>query len=146
MSSLVVPFVSPHGDFMTLEYLVIISLRDFDTSAGREIIIQLTGCKVVNTLDINFFVGDYVKGELLILIPVLYFIGMMLKRTNLIDDTLIPTLLGVCGVLMALVWVTGTSGMCLQSVFVGITQGILCAGCAVYVNQLIIQHGKTGGE
>jgi len=97
-------------------------------------------------LDINFFVGDYVKGELLILIPVLYFIGMMLKRTNLIDDTLIPTLLGVCGVLMALVWVTGTSGMCLQSVFVGITQGILCAGCAVYVNQLIIQHGKTGGE
>jgi hypothetical protein len=95
-------------------------------------------------MDINLFVADYVKTELLVLIPVLYFVGVMLKRTELISDTLIPALLGVCGVLMALCWVCGAGGFCLQSIFSGLTQGILCAGCAVYVNQLIVQYGKSG--
>ena len=97
-----------------------------------------------DSMNYELFVADYVKAELLVLIPVLYFVGVMLKRTKLIDDTLIPALLGVCGVLMALVWVTGTGGLCAQSVFVGITQGILCAGCSVYVNQLVVQAGKVG--
>lgn len=32
----------------------------------------------------------------------------------------------------------------LQLAFAGITQGVLCAGCSVYVNQVVKQAGKKG--
>ena len=56
-------------------------------------------------------------------------------------------LLGACGVLLSAVWVGATTVFdgyqdALMAVFAAITQGILCAGASVYVNQLIKQGGK----
>ncbi len=90
---------------------------------------------------------NYVKPELLILIPVLYFIGMGFKRSQMMADKHIPLLLGAVGVALALLWVLASSELSgtqniLQAAFTAITQGVLCAGCSVYINQLGKQHGK----
>ena len=90
---------------------------------------------------------NYVKPELLVLIPVLYFIGMAFKRSEAVADKLIPLLLGVAGVLLALLCVLAGSELAgiqdiLQAVFAAVTQGVLCAGCSVYVHQLGKQAGK----
>ncbi len=90
---------------------------------------------------------SYVKPELLVLIPVLYFIGMGLKKIQTVADKYIPLLLGSAGVLLALLWVLAGSKLAgiqdiLRAAFAAITQGILCAGCSVYIHQLGKQHGK----
>ncbi len=91
---------------------------------------------------------SFIRPELLVLIPVLYFIGCGLKRTESIADKKIPMLLGLAGVSLAAVWVAATTAFsgyrdALMAVFAAVTQGILCAGASVYVNQLIKQGGKT---
>lgn len=90
---------------------------------------------------------NYVKPELLVLIPVLYFLGMAFKSSQTVLDKHIPLLLGGVGVLLALLWVLAGSELTgaqdvLRAVFAAVTQGVLCAGCAVYVNQVGKQHGK----
>lgn len=90
---------------------------------------------------------NYVKPELLVLIPVLYFVGMGLKKAQTVADKYIPLLLGGAGVLLALLWVLAGSELTgaqdiLRAVFAAITQGILCAGCSVYINQVAKQAGK----
>ena len=90
---------------------------------------------------------NYIKPELLVLIPVLYFLGTGLKRSDAVLDKHIPLLLGAAGVALALLWVLASSDMAgaqdiLQAVFAAVTQGVLCAGCSVYVDQLGKQHGK----
>ena len=47
------------------------------------------------------YLTDYIKPELLILIPVLYLIGMGLKKSQSVADRKIPLILGACGVLLA---------------------------------------------
>ena len=91
---------------------------------------------------------NFIRPELLILVPVLYFIGCGLKRTESIADKKIPMLLGLAGVSLAAVWVAATTAFsgyrdALMAVFAAVTQGILCAGASVYVHQLIKQGGKT---
>lgn len=90
---------------------------------------------------------NYIKPELLILIAVLYFIGIGLKNSTMVKDSRIPLVLGLCGIILAILWVLGTSqvqkyqeGMI--AAFTAITQGILCAGCSVYANQLVKQAIK----
>lgn len=90
---------------------------------------------------------NYIKPELLVLIPVLYFLGTAFKRSEAVLDKHIPILLGATGVALALLWVLASSDMVgaqnvLQAVFAAVTQGVLCAGCSVYVDQLGKQHGK----
>lgn len=89
---------------------------------------------------------NYIKPELLVLIPVLYFIGIGLKKSEA-SDTYIPIILGAIGVLLATLYVVATSSYAgvqdvVMSVFVGVTQGVLCSGCSVYVNQIIKQNKK----
>ena len=43
---------------------------------------------------------EYIKPELLILVPVLYVIGMAIKKTSLIADKLIPLAVGPTGILL----------------------------------------------
>ena len=91
---------------------------------------------------------NFIRPELLVLVPVLYFIGCGLKRTESIADKKIPMLLGLAGVSLAAVWVAATTAFsgyrdALMAVFAAVTQGVLCAGASVYVNQLIKQGGKT---
>lgn len=85
---------------------------------------------------------EYINPELLVVIPVLYIIGMWIKTSKKIDDRFIPMLLGCFGVLVSMLYIVGKDGLSFLSVFSGITQGILCAGTAVYVNQLIKQSKK----
>lgn len=86
-------------------------------------------------------IKDFIKPELLVLIPVLYFIGLGLKKSKAKDEY-IPLILGASGIVLAMLWVCGTSGISLIGIFIAITQGILCAGATVYVNQLIKQANK----
>lgn len=86
-------------------------------------------------------VKEFVKPELLVLIPVLYFVGAGLKRSET-EDKYIPYILGFASVGLAALYVCGTEGITLIGVFTAITQGILCAGASVYVNQLIKQRKK----
>jgi hypothetical protein len=90
---------------------------------------------------------DYIKTELLILIPVLYFIGIGLKKSKT-PDKWIPIILGVSAVVLSAVWIIATTDISgLQetaaAIFTAVTQGILVAGASVYVNQIVKQSGKS---
>ncbi len=82
---------------------------------------------------------EFIKPELLVLVPVLYFIGIGLK-TSKVNNKYIPAILGAAGILLSVLYVCGTSGFGMISLFTAITQGILCAGLSVYVNQLFKQQ------
>lgn len=89
---------------------------------------------------------DYIKTELLILIPVLYFVGIGLKESKL-PDKWIPLTIGIIGVILSAVWVFATSNIfcgkeIALAIFTSFTQGVLVAGASVYANQLYIQAKK----
>lgn len=89
---------------------------------------------------------DYIKTELLILVPVLYFVGIGLKKSRL-PDRWIPVVLGITAVVLSAVWVMATvdiSGIreMASAFFTAVTQGVLVAGASVYVNQLYVQAHK----
>ncbi len=88
---------------------------------------------------------EFIKPEILILIPVLYLIGMMIKSTTLIKDKYIPLVLGIVGIVLVTVYILATEGTenIYMAIFTAVTQGILCAGASVYVNQLAKQLGKN---
>lgn len=93
-------------------------------------------------------IASYIKPELLVLVPALYFVGTMLKSAQDVKDKYIPLILGACGIVLATAYVTASAlpkaaATVLMALFTGITQGILCAGCSVYVHQLIKQHNKN---
>ena len=93
---------------------------------------------------------DFIKPELLILIPVLYFVGTAIK-TSKYKDEIIPLTLGLSGVLLSVVYLLATEQIeGVQGVFTalwtGLTQGILCAAAAVYGNQIIKQAEKDRAE
>ena len=54
---------------------------------------------------------EYIKPELLILVPVLYVIGMAIKKTSLIADKLIPLTVGAAGILLSIIYVLATSDL-----------------------------------
>lgn len=93
---------------------------------------------------------QYVRAELLILIPVLYLIGMALKKSKL-KDSLIPFVLGIISITLCALWIMANS-MILSladlatAVFSAVSQGILVAGASVYANQLYKQFTKKGGN
>lgn len=92
---------------------------------------------------------EFIKPELLILIPVLYFIGTGIKKIKKIPDSYIPMVLGVVGVVLSSLWVLSTSEITSYketfiALFTSITQGILLAGASVYSNQIIKQLEKKG--
>ncbi len=89
---------------------------------------------------------DYIKTELIILIPVLYILGIGLKKSKL-PDKWIPVTLGVSAVLLSASWVIATTDItsikeAAAAVFTAVTQGVLLAGASVYANQLYIQAKK----
>lgn len=89
---------------------------------------------------------EFIKPELLILIPVLYLVGMALKKSK-ISDAYIPIILGATSVILSAAWVIAVSNISTLkdvafALFVSVTQGILSAGTSVYFNQLYIQSKK----
>lgn len=74
---------------------------------------------------------DYIVDQALMLVPVLYILGMMLKNTEKIKDWTIPWILLACGIGCCI----AILGFNLQSVL----QGVLVTGAAVFGNQLVKQ-------
>lgn len=90
--------------------------------------------------------ADYIKPELLILVPVLYVLGAIIKDSATVQNRFIPAILGACGVFLALLYVIGSCGISATGIFTGITQGILIAGAAVYTHEFIDQLRKSDEE
>lgn len=89
---------------------------------------------------------EYIKTELLILIPVLYFIGIGLKKSKL-PDKWIPLTLGLVSIVLSALWVISTTDILgisemAYAFFTAVTQGVLVAGVSVYVNQIYLQSRK----
>lgn len=79
-------------------------------------------------------ITKYITENALILIPVLYIIGMIIKGTEKISDKYIPLILlffGICGTIAII-------GLHVNSVI----QGVLVTGATVYTNQIIKQKNK----
>ena len=96
---------------------------------------------LINTLK------EYIKPELIVVAFVLYFIGIGLKKTELIKDKFIPGILGIIGILISSIYTIATSQIngyqeILTIIFTSIVQGILLAGISVYINQLLKQSKK----
>ncbi|MGN9164984.1 phage holin family protein [Tissierellaceae bacterium HCP3S3_D8] len=89
---------------------------------------------------------SFIQPEILILIPVLIILGLMLKKAEYIKDWTIPIILGVIGILFAILILGFENGFIGQVILNGILQGILAAGMAVYVHQLTIQSTRKRVE
>jgi hypothetical protein len=81
-------------------------------------------------------IGEYIMEGRLILIPVLYIIGMIIKNTSLIKNKYIPLLLLFLGILFSIF-------MGDNSVIDNIIQGVLVAGGAVLTNEVIVQSKRV---
>ena len=77
---------------------------------------------------------NYVMDNALILIPVIYVIGAILKGTELIKDKYIPVILLPVGIVLGMILI----GFNVD----GFIQGVLVTGVAVYANQLFKQALK----
>ena len=98
-------------------------------------------------MDLIEVLKEYIKPELIVVAIVLYFVGMGIKNTELIKDKYIPIILGILGVIISAIYIIATSQIngyqeVLTVIFTAIVQGILVAGAAVYVNQIIKQKNK----
>jgi hypothetical protein len=78
--------------------------------------------------------AQYITQNALILIPVLYIIGMIVKNTEKVDDKYIPLVLLIAGIAGA-IGIMGINGN-------AVVQGVLVTGATVYTNQIIKQSTK----
>lgn len=97
-------------------------------------------------MDFTEIVKEFVKPELLILVPVLYLIGVGIKKTA-IKDKFIPFILGIISIVLCGLYVFATSNIhtikeIAMALFTACTQGVLIAGGSVYINQLYKQTKK----
>ena len=91
-------------------------------------------------------VKEYISPELLILVPVMYFIGLGIKKSKL-KDNLIPLLLGVVSILLTGLYLFATMDYnnvkeVMLVIFSTLTQGVIIAALSVYFNQLYKQLKK----
>ena len=89
---------------------------------------------------------EYISPELISLLPILYVIGTLLKRSS-IKDWMIPFLLGFIGVILACAWTMASCVMhdaadIFAAIASGTVQGVLCAASTVYAHNLVKQYGK----
>lgn len=78
---------------------------------------------------------SYITENALIIIPVLYIIGMILKGTDKVKDKYIPLILLPIGIALSM----GIAGAITAD---AIIQGVLVTGASVYANQLVKQIKK----
>lgn len=77
---------------------------------------------------------SYITDNALILIPVIYVIGAILKSTELVKDKYIPVILLPIGIALGMILIGFNVN--------GFIQGVLVTGVAVYANQLVKQALK----
>lgn len=90
---------------------------------------------------------EYLNPEVAILVPVLWVIGKAVKSSKKIKDKYIPIVVGVIGVCLCTLYqmtvhLPVTPSGIVQTLFFGITQGVICGGLAVYSDQIAKQLGK----
>lgn len=85
-------------------------------------------------MDFTSFLID----KMLILVPVLYVIGMMIKSTPKVKDWLIPWIILGLGLIGA-VAIGLSSGIPIVD---AVIQGVLVAGVTVFTNQLVTQTAR----
>lgn len=74
---------------------------------------------------------EYISENVYVLVPVLFFIGFLLKQTPKVADWFIPYLLTFVGISFAL----GLLGVNIEAVI----QGILVAAVTIFIHQLLKQ-------
>lgn len=99
-------------------------------------------------MEFSAIINEYIKPELLILIPLLLALGMGFKSAKTFPDNKIPLALGIIGVVMAGLWFCGsampaTFAEILLTIFTSICHGVICAAVAVYGDQLKKQRNKA---
>lgn len=85
---------------------------------------------------------QYLKPELIVLIPVLYFIGLALKKAAFVKDNYIPLILGAISILLAFIYILAIEGWNMNVIWFSIVQGVLAGAGAVYFNQIYKQLTK----
>ena len=98
-------------------------------------------------MEIFEVVKEFIKPELLVLIPVLYIIGLGFKKTTLLKDKFIPVALGLISIFLTGLYIFATSNITgakeiTMAIFTALTQGVLIAGASVYANQIYKQLQK----
>lgn len=98
-------------------------------------------------MEIFEIVKEFIKPELLVLVPVLYIIGVGFKKTYLLKDKFIPVALGIISIFLTGLYIFATTDMngakeITMAIFTALTQGVLLAGASVYANQLYKQLQK----
>ena len=78
---------------------------------------------------------NYIVGNKLILIPVLYIIGYIIKNTKIIRNKFIPLFLLVIGIILSVL-------MGGDTIINNVVQGILVTGATVMTDQMIRQTSK----
>lgn len=92
-------------------------------------------------------VREYISPELLVLVPVMYFVGIAIKKSK-IKDNLIPLLLGIVSILLTGLYLFATMNYdnvkeVMLVIFSTLTQGVIIAALSVYFNQLYKQFKKN---
>lgn len=90
---------------------------------------------------------NYVQPELIVVAAVLYFVGVGLKKAQMIPDKYIPLMLGGAGIVVCAIWVVAscpldTGQHIAMAIFTAIVQGVLVAGLSTYINQIIKQINR----
>lgn len=86
--------------------------------------------------------NDFIKPELLLLIPILMGVGSQIKAAPKIPDWVIPMVIDILGILFASIYVAATYATgdnIWMAMFTGATQGLLCSLAAIGVNQTVKQ-------
>ena len=93
----------------------------------------------------TFDLTEYIRTELFVLVPVLYALGMLLKRSPL-ADWLIPFVLCGTGIVLSFAFFAGSGETIGKTLFASVTQGVLCASCSVFANNIIKQFKQRKSE
>lgn len=88
---------------------------------------------------------EFIDPKLLILVPVLLLAGKAVKDGTHFDSRHIPLILGCMGIILSIAYVLATTAIQswqegLLAAFTAFVQGVLCAGAAVYGNQIYKQE------
>ena len=85
----------------------------------------------------NEMILNYIVEDGLILIPVLYVIGYIIKNTNILSNRWIPLVLLVIGILFSIFLLN-------DPIIDRVIQGILIAGVTVFIDQIKKQNFEKG--
>lgn len=90
---------------------------------------------------------ESIQPELLLIVPVLWVLGRLLKEASFLRNRWIPLILGIIGMLLAVCRTAGEAEtLALSDIFTALTQGLLCAGAAVYGHQLVKQTKRPTSD